>query len=246
MSIIQIDPPPGEVPPLFGDTVRMSEEWVKWFDTLRLALNAQDINEWLAGKAGHITVVDDGDRTATLEQAEVWDDFRFSGLSAKTPAANAPNWAQVSDDGAGSVGVFAYHFDDGEYFFITAQLPHSWKEGSTIYPHIHFMTTSDVDPSDNFGIGLECTWTEIDSDIGTTVNQERDVPTGVNSNGKHQLSNIPAGGISGVGHTISSVLLFRLYRKAAAVDNYAGQVVITDIDIHFEKDTLGSQTATAK
>ena len=44
-------------------------------------------------------------------------------------------------------------------------MPHRWKEGTDIYPHIHFMCTSDVDPSDNFGIEFEYTWCDIDEDF---------------------------------------------------------------------------------
>ena len=87
---------------------------------------------------------------------DVWDDLRVSVQTGKVPAANYPGWDQITDDGAGSVGTYAYHFADGEYIWLHTQLPHSWKEGTTIYPHIHFMTTSDVDPTDNFGIGIEC------------------------------------------------------------------------------------------
>lgn len=185
-------------------------------------------------------VVYSGDQT-------VWDDLRVSLLTAKVPASSAPDFSQVADDGAASIGVYGYHFADGEYLFFTVQMPHGWKEGSVIYPHIHFMTTSDVSPADNFGIGLEYTWTEIDEDIAATTSAiEIDISTGINSNGMHQAANLSASGIDGSGKRLSSIMLCRLYRQAAAADNYAADVIITDFDIHFEIDTHGSRSIWSK
>ena len=176
-----------------------------------------------------------GDKTA-------WEDLRVSLITAKVPASNYPSFSQVNDDGAGSTGVFAYHFADDEYVFFTVQLPHAYKEGSTIYPHIHFMTTSDVSPADNFGIGLEYDWVNVNDDEATnTSTVEIDVSTGVNSSGKHQVADLATSGIDGTDKTISSILLCRLYRKAASGDNYADDVIITDFDIHYERDTHGSR-----
>jgi len=171
----------------------------------------------------------------------VWDDLRVSLFTSKVPAADYPGFEQVKDDGAASTGVFAYHFADDEYVFLATQMPHAWKEGSTIYPHIHFMTTTDVSPADNFKIGLEYSWTGIGDVAGNTSTISIDVSTGVNSSYKHQIANISSTGIAGTGYSLSSVLLCRLYRAAADSDNYAGDVIITDFDIHFESDTHGSR-----
>ena len=62
----------------------------------------------------------------------------------------------------------------------------------------------------------------------------------------HQLGNIPAAGIDGSGHTISSVLLCRIKRVAADTDNYAGGVAILDFDVHYEIDTVGSREILTK
>ena len=180
-----------------------------------------------------------GDQTA-------WDDLRVSLSTGKLPASNYPAWTQVKDNGSGSVGTFAYSFDDGEYIFLNTQIPHSWKEGTTIYPHIHFMTTTDVSPADNFKIGLEYNWASVGDTLGNTSNESIDISTGVNSSYIHQIANISETGISGAGHNISSVLICRLYRAAADTDNYGGSVIITDFDIHFEKDTHGSRGIVSK
>jgi hypothetical protein len=205
----------------------------------------KDINDWcqhLYRELSYPFTVYAGDQT-------VWDDLRVSLSSARVPAASFPNYAKTHDDGEGSpsVGVYAYHFDDGEYIFFSVQMPHAWKEGSTIYPHIHFMCTTDVSPADNFGIGLEYLWTDIDDDAAATTSAvEIDISTGVNSQWQHQIANLSATGIAGTGKGLSSILQCRLYRQAAVADNYADQVVITDFDIHYEKDTHGSRGIVTK
>lgn len=207
--------------------------------------------------AGELRIGDDitGNYTAieadgTLEfngDATVWDDLKGPLVKAKAPVADFPTYAQVADDGAGSVGTFGYYFADGEYLFVTHQIPHDWKEGSTIYPHIHFETTSDVDPADNFKFGYEYTWTNITADrAATTSGEDEDISTGVDSDTMHQIANIPTAGIAGTGKTISSIIVFRIYRAAAVGDNYADDVIITDFDIHYEKDTIGSRGVVSK
>ena len=196
----------------------------------------QRLSEWVNNFATKLTGLDTS-----------WDDLRVSLSTAKLPAADYPGWGQIKDNGSGSVGVFGYHFGDGEYVFLTTQLPHSYKEGSTIYPHIHFMTTTDVSPTDKFGIGLEYLWSDISDTLATTTTVvTREVETGVNTAYDHQLADIPAAGIAGTGMGISSIFMCRLYRYAATGDNYAGDIVITDFDIHFEKDTWGSTEITSK
>ena len=183
--------------------------------------------------------------TANKNAQDAWDDMRVSLSSAKVPAANFPDWIKIKDNGAGSTGIYGYGFADGEYVFITTQLSHRYKEGTTIYPHIHFMTTTNVSPADNFGIGIEYAWVNVGSTISTTSIVTQVISTGVNSSYMEQKANIGAG-LSGTGKLISSTFLCRLYRYAASVDNYAGDVIITDFDLHYQTDGLGSTNITSK
>ena len=178
---------------------------------------------------------------------DVWDDLRVSLHTGQVPAANYPSWSLVKDNGSGSTGVRAYHFSDGEYLWLTTQMPHGYKEGTTIYPHIHFMTTTNVSPTQNFGIGMEYSWTNTGDVITTTtLTPTLDIPTGVNSSYKHQKANVITAGISWTGKTISSMFMVRLFRAAASASNYAADVIITDFDIHFQKDHHGSANILTK
>jgi len=182
------------------------------------------------------------------EDALVWDDYVTPlGPNNWNGVSNNPTLTKLFDDGSGSQGVYSYIFSDGDEAIITAQLPHSWKQGTTIYPHIHFMCTSDLYPADNFGIEFEYTWADIDEDFpANTTLETNDISTGASTDYKHQYEDVTAAGIDGTGHTISSILLCRVKRVAAAGDNYAGGIAILDFDIHYQKDTVGSRTVDIK
>jgi len=181
--------------------------------------------------------------------ATVWNDY-VTPLTKATfgGAANDPTLTKIFDDGAASGGVWALVFGDGDEVLVTVQMPHGWKEGSTIYPHIHFITLTDVTPTDNFAIEFEYTWCNQIEDFAanTTLVTVDDIPTLVNSQYLHQLVNIPTAGIDGSGHTISSILMCRIKRVAASTDNYAGGIAILDFDVHYEIDTVGSRQIITK
>ena len=195
---------------------------------------------------GDATNHSDFENDGTLEfsgTATVWDDYVTPlGPNNWNGASNNPTLTKLFDDGAGSTGVYAYVYSDGDESLITIQMPHKWKLGSTIYPHIHYTCTSDVDPTDNFGIDFEYTWVDINEDFtanSTLVNTEHE--TGVDTDNMHQIANLTPAGIDGTGHGLSSILLCRIERVAATSNNYAGGIAILDFDIHYEIDTTGSR-----
>lgn len=201
----------------------------------------------LGGDANYSQFEADG----TLEfngDATVWDDYVVPMSRALFGgAANDPTLTKIADNGASSAGVWAFVFGDGDEVLVTVQMPHRWKEGTTIQPHIHFFTMTDVTPTDNFGIEFEYWWADTNEDFPANTTLETvEIPTGANSQYQHQLANITAAGIDGTGHTISSVLLCRIKRVAAVDDNYGGGVAIMDFDVHFEIDTVGSRQIATK
>lgn len=141
-----------------------------------------------------------------------------------------------------------YAFDGGntlEQVFFTLQLPHCWKEGSTIYPHVHFSHTS-TNSADSVArvvrFGFEYTWASIYATFGASntifLDSAAFVPN--TSQWKHLLCT-NASGISGAGKTLSSMLICRLFRDPTdSVDTYPQDVAFLQFDIHFERDGFGS------
>lgn len=190
---------------------------------------------------GNYTEIENDGTLRFVGDATVWEDLRVPLERGRPAGGNQPTWAQFKTNGAGSNGVYTWQFDDGDEIWFTVQLPHSWREGSVIYPHLHWSPSSDVDPSDNVGIGLEYTWADMDETFGNTTIITRDVPTGVNNQDEHLFHNFDEAGIDGTGHTISSILVCRFFRQAAASDNYADPIWGLEVDFHYEVARAGSR-----
>ena len=73
-------------------------------------------------------------------QPTYYEDLRTPATALQGQGANDPVFAFFQNDGAGSGGVYAFQFSPtiGQDLFFWLQLPHAWKEGSTLYPHIHW------------------------------------------------------------------------------------------------------------
>jgi hypothetical protein len=161
-----------------------------------------------------------------------------AGTNAIKIGASDPDFIKVRDNGSSSAGVYSYAFDADteEQLFFTIQLPHSYKAGTDISPHIHWMPTTTG--TNAVVWGLEYTWSNIDGTYGnTTLITATDAADGTAY--KHQLADFAD--ISGSGKNESSMLLCRIYRKAAdAADTFTGDAVFLEVDFHFQMNKLGS------
>jgi hypothetical protein len=83
----------------------------------------------------------------------VWEDYVTPiGANTNRGANNNPTLTKIFDDGSSSEGIYVPVFADGDEGIITAQIPHCWKEGSRIYPHIHYFVMTYFDPGYKFKI----------------------------------------------------------------------------------------------
>jgi len=176
-------------------------------------------------------------------EATVWEDLRVPLERVKTAGANVPVFKKFKDNGAGSAGVFAYDFDDGDEIWLSVQMSHSWKEGTTIYPHIHLASTTNGTGKET-KLTLEYVWKNENETFGNTTIINRDVA--LDTAYKNLLYDIPSGGIDGTGQTISSIMTCRIARNAADANNFAGDIFFLEFDIHYEVNTLGSRQILVK
>lgn len=177
--------------------------------------------------------------------ATSWDDLMIPGHSVKATGNSPPD---LLGQFVGDNTLDLFSFDGGstlEQVFFTIQLPHNWKEGSTIYPHVHFSPTS-TNSSDLVArvvrFNLEYTWTNINATFSSTntltLDSDPFVPN--TSQWKHLLAKNGTG-ISGSGKTLSSMMVCRLYRDPTdPVDTYPQDAAFLQFDIHYEIDGFGS------
>lgn len=181
------------------------------------------------------------DKTKALTLAgdtTVWDDLRIALEAVKLTGSKSPSYERVLNDSAESTGVYAYKFSGttvNEVFF-SAQLPHDYKQGSDIYPHVHFLPVDGN--SGNVEFQLEYTWANYTDDFGATNTKTGYEATGERTN-QHLICSLES--IAGTNKTISSVLLCRLYRDPeSANDSYGSAVFVLEVDFHYQRDSLGS------
>jgi hypothetical protein len=133
---------------------------------------------------------------------------------------------------SGSTGPQIWVFRNNaavEAMSFTVQLPHNWKEGTTIYPHIHWIPRANG--TGNIQWNLDYTWVNIDGTFSatTTISGITDGPF---TKDNHVLTNIGTG-IVGTGKTYSSILICRIWRDSnLGTDTYANDAGGLSMDFH--------------
>lgn len=207
-----------------------------------------NLHSKLGGSANYIEINSSGELFLRGD-ATVWDDMRvpFSAGLQPDSGSRAPSIVQIFDDGISSRGIYVTCFEDNavnseQEMYFAVQLPHSYKEGSDIEPHVHWVP-DDTETGDVVW-GLEYTWASIDgtypvTSIITTVGSARGT--------RHQHTMTDFTPIDGTGKGISSMLSGRLFRNSSNVlDTYANGACLLEFDFHFEMDTMGSRLEASK
>ena len=184
-----------------------------------------------------------GDTVRMNEGYSKWDDLRVPVTNATAAGNRDPSFSKVFDDGAASIGVYAYLFSDEavannekELFFV-CQMPHAWDIGSDINAHVHWIpTTNDA------GVvrwGLEYTWSSINDVFSNTTIIYGNSDAVTNNDGKHIITGL--GTISGTGQNLSSILICRIFRNSSSgADTYGASAGLLEFDFHYQIDSFGS------
>ena len=189
----------------------------------------------LGGVTDHLEVATDG--TLTLKgAATAWDDLLVELRESVTGQTLKPDWD------ATNFGLLFPRNSTTEFVPFNFQMPHRWKEGSTVYPHVHFLQDQDVAPT----FKLDYRWVNIGELVPAwTTGYTMATLVGAQTWTSGLLHRIVHGteGISATGKTFSSELQVKLYRD----DNtYVGDCITLSFDLHFEIDSFGTSSEYAK
>lgn len=189
-------------------------------------------------------------RKATADQVrEVarWDDVRIVPGAFDFAGAADPTLVDYTPPGS-SVAMKLWEFALNDVAYFTVQLPHTYKEGTDIYPHVHWTPgpKGAAENAKNVLWGLHYSLANVNGVFSSGGPLDLSgICTGVDHS--HLVSDSPA--ISGTALKISDVLVCRLMRSSAAIggssDTWAGTTtgnrpLLLGIDFHHEVDFLGS------
>ena len=208
---------------------------------------------------------------SNYEAQQVWDDFQFKvghGVDPvlafqqmladyqgsleplrwddmKSPATAINPPGQVSDpDVETTSGLLLFAAAGTELVYIFDQLPHSWAEGTSISPHVHWSKTTSAagDVAWNLkykkaklGEALDAAWTDLgmvtEPVAGTPDTDTADVQL-LSSWGTQSFTS---------DFNISDCILWELSRIGGdASDTYGADARLFEFDVHIQMDSQGS------
>lgn len=170
-----------------------------------------------------------------------FDDLRVPVTATKLYGSKEPTFDLFVEDGVSSHGVFTFWFDSEgeEELYFTVQLPHGWKEGSNLYPHVHWVSLKDLNET-KVKWSLEYSWANVGAFFPMTQIISSTTIYGPNIDPKayqHFITDI--GVIEGQGKKISSMLVCRIFRAAEDEDDtFSAEAGLLEIDFHIEMDSF--------
>lgn len=199
-----------------------------------------------SGGTNYVSIATDG--TVILHgAATTWNDLVVNPAVGKNSGVNVPAWSAF-----GSTGIYTFTFLDAQTTDVnfTVQLPHNYKEGTDIYPHIHWASSTSsglnrvewelvyqwVNHTESFNATTSNVITgSVITGTPRSVAAYENVITPIVGSGV-------SGGIPGSGKKISSLLICKLSRNGSATaDNFQGSASLLSVDFHYEIDSFGSR-----
>lgn len=165
-----------------------------------------------------------------------WDDLRFPASSVNPAGSTAP--PAIDDTLDGVSGTFLFSGTQENVVAIVSQMPHAWKRGSSIHPHIHW---EKVTQSSN-----AVTWELYYRHIGNPHDVKGEwigplAPAGtvgdVNAANQQLLTYWDYLDMTGFKESV--ITAYRIHRKGNT-DAYAGLARLYEFDIHYQKDKGGT------
>lgn len=165
-----------------------------------------------------------------------WDDWRWGGR-ARSGGGTVPSFAAIN-----GTAIYGYLFANGdELHYPEMQLPHDYKEGTDLVPHIHWVPTTSATYTGTWTLNM-LWWLEVTT--GTAISAVQTVTVTFNSAlTAYQMQTADfSANLTGTNRKISSILFARLALSLSA----GSSCLLTGLDAHYQGDTLGSVQVAAK
>lgn len=221
---------------LYCDTLFLLK---KWNNTKFLVDNIGNVNikgQFKTYNGADSAVLSNSSGLKLYGNATVYDDLFFPFSTGKQGSADYPSFNVDSMYHSFSIDTTAPGVC---IMYFTIQMPHSWKEGSTIYPHVHYKHETAVGTPT---FKMKYKWYPLGGSTAIGYNWYT-MGTTTGTTDKTNQMVYGASGISGSGKGISSIIVCAVYLSG---QTGTGNVNAYQFDIHYEKDAIGSRTTTSK
>jgi len=168
--------------------------------------------------------------------AIVWEDLRFPASSINPPGGIGGAAVDTAD--TPFVGTLLFDSASTEICVGQAQMPHAWKEGSFVSPHVHWSPTSTSTGSVVWQMNCDIANVgEPFSGSYTYTSAITDYADGTIND--HKL--VDFANLEMPGKTLSSIILWRISRiGGSGSDTYSDDARLLEFDIHYQIDGFGS------
>lgn len=190
-------------------------------------------------------------------QPGLWDSVFIPGTSMVQSGLSGPTFNALPVLTSTYVNLFG-SLSTSQLYFHT-HMPHSYAEGTNIYPTIHWLPTTNLGTGasgNEVKWGLEYTWSNINSAFPTTNTIYGLSVVAPNTQNTHYLQELnldtsPTGptnnGVTGDGQNISSTLLCRIFRlEDVSLTAYTDDAGLIGVGIKFEQIGIGSRQKYSK
>lgn len=175
-------------------------------------------------------------RLDTLINAEAWDDLRMPAQGINPPgAASDPTRSTTT-------GLLEFSGSADNVVAGVAQMPHEWKVGSVVRPHIHVRCpTANTSVSRwKFEYDIASVKGDFTNNYGTYTTLATVSFTNPNNAKKHEI--ISFGDLDLAGYKESCCIVWRISRLANsdADDTDTSAIVLVEFDIHYQRNKDGT------
>jgi hypothetical protein len=195
-----------------------------------------EVAEYLALEFGNLGLAM-YQKIGLLGQDGSWEDYLGSLSSAKVAGANVPTWSTVTD------GINAYEFSATamKELWINIHIKHDYKQGSMIYPHVHWLPSGTDTGDVRWGIEYSIAkgYSQEAFPSSTTIFIEQ---AGSGTANMHQIAEPTEGnGILDSSIEVDSVIMMRVFRDGAhANDTLTDTAFGIMVDIHYQMERVGT------
>jgi hypothetical protein len=153
--------------------------------------------------------------------------------------------------GSLSAPAFASGGASDEAFFMV-QLPHTYKEGTHVYPHLHWSPGSSGTGYDSQSVAwtVDLSWVNMTGIFPFPISYSGIDSWTTLNNYEHRKVDCSCSGttyLDGTNKTMASMIMGRVCRQITRDDDtYSAPAYLLEVDFHYQKDWLGSSTASVK